>query len=356
MQLMDKLEAYKAENPDNDAVIDDVAAKAYIENFALETFTRAEEAQRSNKVTRQTADTFQASVTFMDVLTIWGPLEQELAAKSKFAKFHALRIAKAIKAGEDPNATNPVVEQPREPDHPTTELSLEEELKNMENDAAAYKSPTVHSVPESAQPSRPHSTLGTSPMAPQPPALPIASTTSVPPAESAISPVDAAETNNSRAGSVGGGYFPVPDAPSNVNAPDLIDQPPSAASPIVTSNPADFYNADQSAPTAPSPGVLVPSPYDRPERATPHQAALGPPSAQPVPPPEVPTVRTVPAQAPPPPSAISTGPPPGGYRDDDDAIMAAQKHAKWAISALNFEDVPTAVKELRIALQSLGAS
>jgi vacuolar protein sorting-associated protein VTA1 len=36
--------------------------------------------------------------------------------------------------------------------------------------------------------------------------------------------------------------------------------------------------------------------------------------------------------------------------------MAAQKHAKWAISALNFEDVPTAVKELRIALQALGVS
>jgi vacuolar protein sorting-associated protein VTA1 len=36
--------------------------------------------------------------------------------------------------------------------------------------------------------------------------------------------------------------------------------------------------------------------------------------------------------------------------------MAAQKHAKWAISALNFEDVPTAVKELRIALQNLGAA
>jgi vacuolar protein sorting-associated protein VTA1 len=36
--------------------------------------------------------------------------------------------------------------------------------------------------------------------------------------------------------------------------------------------------------------------------------------------------------------------------------MAAQKHAKWAISALHFEDVDTAVKELRIALRSLGAS
>jgi vacuolar protein sorting-associated protein VTA1 len=35
--------------------------------------------------------------------------------------------------------------------------------------------------------------------------------------------------------------------------------------------------------------------------------------------------------------------------------MAAQKHARWAISALNFEDVNTAVKELRLALQNLGA-
>jgi vacuolar protein sorting-associated protein VTA1 len=51
-----------------------------------------------------------------------------------------------------------------------------------------------------------------------------------------------------------------------------------------------------------------------------------------------------------------SGPPPGGYKTDDESVMAAQKHAKWAISALNFEDVPTAVKELRIALQNLGAA
>jgi vacuolar protein sorting-associated protein VTA1 len=40
---------------------------------------------------------------------------------------------------------------------------------------------------------------------------------------------------------------------------------------------------------------------------------------------------------------------------DEEAIMAAQKHARWAISALNFEDVKTAVKELRSALEVLGA-
>jgi vacuolar protein sorting-associated protein VTA1 len=33
--------------------------------------------------------------------------------------------------------------------------------------------------------------------------------------------------------------------------------------------------------------------------------------------------------------------------------MSAQKHAKWANSALNFEDVPTAIKELRAALKDL---
>jgi vacuolar protein sorting-associated protein VTA1 len=37
-------------------------------------------------------------------------------------------------------------------------------------------------------------------------------------------------------------------------------------------------------------------------------------------------------------------------------MAGAQKHAKWAISALNFEDVPTAVRELRRALELLGAA
>lgn len=40
---------------------------------------------------------------------------------------------------------------------------------------------------------------------------------------------------------------------------------------------------------------------------------------------------------------------------DDKSMAQAQKHARWAISALNFEDVNTAVRELRNALQSLGA-
>ena len=48
--LMDKLEQTKTQHSDNDAILDDVAARAYVEQFALETFQRADNAVRANKV------------------------------------------------------------------------------------------------------------------------------------------------------------------------------------------------------------------------------------------------------------------------------------------------------------------
>jgi vacuolar protein sorting-associated protein VTA1 len=49
--LMDRLEAFKQEHAGNDTVHDDVAAQAYVEQFALDTFNRADGAIRSNKAT-----------------------------------------------------------------------------------------------------------------------------------------------------------------------------------------------------------------------------------------------------------------------------------------------------------------
>lgn len=39
---------------------------------------------------------------------------------------------------------------------------------------------------------------------------------------------------------------------------------------------------------------------------------------------------------------------------DPSVIATIQKHAKWAISALNYDDLDTARKELRLALELLG--
>lgn len=52
MTLMDKLEQAKVEAPGNDAIVDDIAAKAYMEQFAVETFQRADDAIHTNKASK----------------------------------------------------------------------------------------------------------------------------------------------------------------------------------------------------------------------------------------------------------------------------------------------------------------
>lgn len=47
---MDKLEQMKIAHPE-DAILDDVTAKAYVEQFGLETFQRAENAMNADKAT-----------------------------------------------------------------------------------------------------------------------------------------------------------------------------------------------------------------------------------------------------------------------------------------------------------------
>jgi vacuolar protein sorting-associated protein VTA1 len=42
----------KAENATNDAIVDDTAGQAYVEQFGLETFQRADRAVQANKVTK----------------------------------------------------------------------------------------------------------------------------------------------------------------------------------------------------------------------------------------------------------------------------------------------------------------
>lgn len=306
--LMDKLEQTKTEQAGNDAIVDDIAAKAYIEQFALDTFQRADDAIHNNQASRQTIDTFQAAVTFFELLSmsIWAPIDPDITAKSKYAKFHAVRIAKAIKAGEDPNDSNRVKEEPAEDSATNT-----------------YHPPTVESAPESQYPSRPASVI-------QP--APIVS----PPAQDAVSPVENA--TNPRQNSIGGGYFP--STPTFTSDPaGTVAPPTNPTTPFVPSAPPPAVAVD--APMSPS--QFYTQPTQPPASIPMHTPAVIPP---PVP---APTPAPVPL---PPVQPVA----PGTYRTDDDSVMLAQKHAKWAMSALNFEDVDTAVKELRLALQTLGAS
>lgn len=450
---MDKLEQYKAQHSDEPAVVDDVVGKAYVEQFGLETFERADNAVKADKATRQTADTYQAAATFLDLLQIWGPVDPEAAAKIKYAKYHALRIAKALKAGEDPNLSNPkistpvdeqlpaldpndadvqalsgapgkprqpsVVEVPDEADriqkslaqkstldesiHPSRETSVppaarktarqpsvvevKDEADRIQSSLAPQSS-LDESLHPSRQPSQPQTPINdVSPIAAQDAAAFYSTQNDT----NDISPLD---TPSERKSSVGGNYFPlVPTdvAPNLPSAPTTIGVPPG-----LPSAPVDLASAPSapppSAPTDPElpPGRASLSSLNQTGRPSPPlpahrhgnflpQPAPGQPPQIPsnlqpqVPPPQIPQnppqLRQTHGPVPPvpqPQNIISPSPihppvqaPPASQPVnvvlDEEAIMKAQKHARWAISALNFEDVPTAIKELRGALASLGA-
>jgi vacuolar protein sorting-associated protein VTA1 len=240
-----------------------------------------------------------------------------VASKSKYAKYHALRIAKALKAGEDPNLSNPAPETvttppPLDPNDP--------EVRSLQ--------PTVEDLNE------------TSSFQGDQGGLPAVSTRSPPP-QHFSQPQSGGDVSPLEPEQPGDGYFPqIPtftaptDAPSLPTAPadeDMTDPPHSAP------DPQDYYKSNPSPQSIPSPPSAPPQQPIQPPSVT-SQARSFQPSA--------------PAPAPAPVQAQQGQ---GTYINTDEAILAAQKHAKWAISALNFEDVDTAVDELRIALQALGA-
>ncbi|KNG46604.1 duf605-domain-containing protein [Stemphylium lycopersici] len=396
--LMEKLEQAKAENPGEDALLDDTVASAYCEQFALQTLGKADREMAENRVNGQTVDTLRAASTFLEMMSIWKNNDPEMAAKTKYAKYHALRILKAIKAGEDPNATNPVQET-QQPVSPPALDPEDPEVQRINQGAPPQPpqnpyQPYVESGPNtSVQPSP--NFFGPQ-VSPPPPNLPSAPTGYTQSSHNDVSPMS--QPTQSRQGSVasiGGGYFPKTDPPTftgETTAPGLptapmdgdpltsslptSPHPPQAPGP---SDPASFYQNHTSPPpiqqqppaqdpyqspqqpgfaALPSPvpqppqhQYASPSPQPPPQQYAQQMGAFPPPQQQyPQAPPQNPY-----AQANPPPSQPSQQFSNGPFRNDEDSIMLAQKHAKWAISALNFEDADTAVKELRTALRALGA-
>ncbi|KAL2255842.1 hypothetical protein VTK26DRAFT_2625 [Humicola hyalothermophila] len=365
--LMDKLEQTKAEYADEDAVTDDAAGQAYVEQFAQETLDRAERVVRANRVTQQTATTFDAAATFFHVANIWGPVDQETQQKIKYAKWNAARIIKAIKEGKDPNESNPKreesQEQPLDPNDPAVQALAGTPSSVKPRPVTVEDAPDADLPRDAAGVSLPHSpaSVGPSPIsdagelklpgvptglnrpAPtghfgQEPAIPSPSN---PSPDLPVPPTDWAPTQPS----------PEPRAP-----PTAWSQPP--ASPPVA------FNFQQQQPSAP-PAATIPPTFatNQPSTAAVASPPVNPPTGNPYDPSTGPSSSTSAYQGG---TAATTSQtttsyrpvqqPSGNFAVDEAAMLGAQKHAKWAISALNFEDVPTAVRELRRALELLGAT
>uniref|UniRef100_A0A7S1WZ57 Vta1/callose synthase N-terminal domain-containing protein n=1 Tax=Tetraselmis chuii TaxID=63592 RepID=A0A7S1WZ57_9CHLO len=79
----------------------------YCEAFAVQVFNRADETDRAGKADLSTARSFYAAYLFLDVLNHFSPIDEDLAAKQKYAVWKAADIRKAVKEGRRPVAGSP---------------------------------------------------------------------------------------------------------------------------------------------------------------------------------------------------------------------------------------------------------
>ena len=272
---------------------------------------------------RQTADTFQAAATFLELCQVWNPPDPETAAKIKFAKYHALRIVKAIKAGEDPNASNPVRQEEWE--------DVQGEQGQVDQDVQAFDASVAQ---RAAQPSVEEAPDESFPQPPAPTTLPQVPH-DIPPAAQSIN-TDVGQSSDLNLPSAPETLAsPSASTPNLPNTPAHLGAPQPAPSPIPPSNPSDIPHDPNSFYNRPSANIVTPPPAQSP-------------SGIPV------VTRSIPQPAPVP--AAAPGPSPSNLSDaDDKSIALAQKHARWAVSALTFDDVNTAIKELKNSLRQLGA-
>ncbi|KAL9018925.1 MAG: hypothetical protein Q9185_003759 [Variospora sp. 1 TL-2023] len=363
---------------------------------ALKSADVARFAQRAGQLEKaKPAIAYWSAAAFLELRQVWEKLDPETSSRVKYAKYHALRIAKAVKAGEDPNATNPVIEHdPAQQQPPLNSDDMDSRWSNVMSQSAAPYQPTIEEVPDehmidnhgaraanqSQGPSRsPYAATQPDPSAPTPsettPTVGGIENYYHRPSAPDISPLKSPDRG--RNGSIGGGYFPtdvdaheqaatahsssdvshpsppiaLPDTsslpqPNAFHAPGAVDF--SAASPRSLPPPRNDHDTFSSSSTSATP--LGPQEPNVALRYPPPPAAFGmsqPPTAP---------VHQAHRPAPTPSSHLVQQVQSSHVVNDEEAMAKAQKHARWAISALNFEDVNTAIKELRGALETLGAN
>lgn len=275
--------------------------------------------------------------------------------KIRYAKYQCSRILKALKVGEDPNAGSPGTEAVETP---------------VPDVASMKMSPLLPPPVDTTRPSMMSgpSALSNNSFSSVPPIIPV----SIVPNPQSPSPAITPQPPSIHQSPV---IHPAQPSPS-INSPGLPvnpyishpTPPPSQYNTAPPPPPSIHFNSqppNQFNPPAPPPRPMQyqpplqphdPANYYTQSPRPPPTAPVAPPSnyySQPSAPSQPPFQQQPPFQPQPSPSYFPQQTPQPVV--DDEAIARSQKHARWAISALNYEDVETAVKELRIALQELGS-
>lgn len=296
--LMDELEEMRSENPklaseEGQAILaDDDVAKSYVEGFALNVFANADKDVYNKTSTIETTKKFMAAATFLELLKVFAGDDETGEPKNTVDK----DIAEKIKYSKFQAARIAKAikngENPNDYTPPQPTKTEQEEIDDLL--AGAVESAKLDD--EESDPSAASS---------------------------------APNFTNSQ-----GGF---PDFIDDGVAPSTnTSSPPHAASPPASSFDNYFVSVPTVAPRAP-PSPIAPSAPSQPTYS----------------------------YSPPPPTApVVASPPPEAHHhlnkqqvqsilDESELISVVQKHCKFAISALTYEDMKTAMKELSTAMDLL---
>ncbi|XP_017029845.1 vacuolar protein sorting-associated protein VTA1 homolog [Drosophila kikkawai] len=156
LAIMDCLEQVKKQHADNEAVTNEVAAQAHIENYALKLFLYADKQDREENFGKNVVKAFYSSGVLYDILQTFGELSEEALHNRKYAKWKAAYIHNCLKNGETP-IPGPL------PDDDETELGGEENANASADaspeDAAGAAAPPPFQPEEPQAPSSPPSNV-----------------------------------------------------------------------------------------------------------------------------------------------------------------------------------------------------
>ncbi|XP_034936089.1 vacuolar protein sorting-associated protein VTA1 homolog isoform X3 [Chelonus insularis] len=154
ISLMNWLEETKKELRDNEAITNEVAAQAHLENWALKLFLYADKNDRASNFSKNVIQSFYTAGMLYDVITIFGELTEEAAQNRKYAKWKASYIHNCLKNGETPvpgpldqNNDNPA--EPEANVRPPADNSEFSSVPHFTNSADVPSTPQTPSVPSS---------------------------------------------------------------------------------------------------------------------------------------------------------------------------------------------------------------
>ncbi|KAK0233637.1 Vta1 like-domain-containing protein [Armillaria fumosa] len=379
-ELLGLLESMKQEIGPSDAIDIEAASAAYVENFALRVFNFADNEDRKGHSTRSTAKKFLAAAHFLDVLKTFprSEVSDSNEEKIRYAKWKAADIAKAYREGRKPtpgpasslSEEETITTFPVEDDlHPTTSIPPNTSTPQAGSPPQGYSPPQIKM---SSPPPPPHIPLEDVPQTPPP---------RVPPHLGVGRPGSEWEEKVVTPGSWSTAATPgieprsdysdsAPDSPTfgkgRPHEPaDYLQNGAGAKSVHFSSSVVGGSSTGTGSPTvSPKFSEFSDKVYSEPPMhghpgqylvEAPGSYASLTPSAPPAPPSSVSTSSHMLTSAGHPGCSPMHPPDPVPMELTPAMVTKAQKHARFAISALDYEDREQAIKELRTALGALGA-